>query len=86
MCCFLDCTKAENVNENWDTSSSSSLNLKNLVISKSSCGQAAPSNNNLPRESGLESFFDSVFKSAHIGGLKITPKVEIRFTTENLKV
>lgn len=58
----------------------------NLVLSKSICGQAAPRNNNLPRESELESLFDPVFKSAHIGGLKMTPEVETGFITENLKV
>lgn len=86
MCCFLDSTKTENVNENWGNSSSTSVNLMNLVLSKNICGQSAPRNNNLPRESELESLFDPVFMSAHIGGLKMTPKVETGFTTENLKV
>lgn len=68
--CFLACAKAENVSENWGTSSPTLLNLIDLVISKSICGQDAPSNNNLPRESGLESFFDPHFQPAHRSGLK----------------
>lgn len=86
MSCFLDCAKAENVSENWGTSSPTSLNLMNLVISKNVCGQDALSHNNLPRESRLESLFDPVFQSSHIGDQKMNSEVETGFTTKNLKV
>lgn len=70
VCCFLSCAKAENVSEKWETSIPALLNLIDLVISKSICGQDAPSNNNFPRESELESFFDPHFQPALRGCLK----------------
>lgn len=57
MCCFVACAKAENANENWVGPSPTSLNLMDLVISKSICDQGAPSDSILPSESGLESFY-----------------------------
>lgn len=68
--CFTAFAKAENVSENWAASSPTLLNLIDLFISKSICGQDAPNNNNLPRESELESFFNPRFQPAHRGGLK----------------